>query len=113
MGDVFDFSATGKKERFVWIATQSPVLDHNMARLSAARADQTQNVLHSLLRDATGKKVAGVVFGVIKSDGRMELGFTDICFDNPVIAQGIASQLNALVQGWPDHPTEYLPVLDE
>lgn len=105
--------APDEYSRSIWVAPPFRVLDHNLARASAGLSKDTKAILAELHMQALRGNVAGLVFGVVMADGKMELGFSDVMHANPLVAQGIAAQLLGLVQGWPDHMSAYLPPLGE
>ena len=57
---------------------------------------------------ASGRAV-GMIFGVIRQDGRIEIGFSGALYDSPLLATGLSSELKALTDAWRRHPGIYIP----
>ncbi len=115
-GDLTVIDCKGKqdrrryKQKINWISEEKPYTEGPAGLLSEQRLDvDTQRVLAQLLRMVRNREINGLVFGAIRKDGGVDVGFSGSAYDNAVMAAGAASRLKAVLDSWPDHPGDYLP----
>lgn len=96
--------------RLLWIAPPSPgiiaaTFGHVDRRLDHDGAEAAIEISRQLISN----RACGIIFGILKCDGRFEMGTTGALFDHPLLAAGIASHLGALMDSWREHPSLFLP----
>lgn len=97
-------------QRLIWIAPQTACLNpHSIKIVERRRDSDALLVLAELKRLVVKGDSTGMMFAICNSRGRIEMGMTGTLVDNPILASGVASRLTALVEGWPNHPSIYLP----
>jgi len=96
-------------QRLLWVAPVeqyfSPQNGMPMERRKDRDGIQAAQQIGDLLASGVG---TGMVFGILKRDGRIELGATGCLMDHPLLGAGMTSVLQAMMDGWRLHPSVYL-----
>jgi hypothetical protein len=69
-------------------------------------------VLTQLLTEAYEREVTGLVTGVIRYDGKIDLICAGEAYSVPLIASGVSARLKAMTDSWFSHPGDSLPTVD-
>ncbi|MES9830522.1 MAG: hypothetical protein ABW201_19890 [Candidatus Thiodiazotropha sp.] len=102
-----------KPQRLIWIAPDTHCIAPDSIKMAERRIDRDAIVvLKEIERSVLKRKTVGIVFGLMKANGRVEFGMTGMCYDSPLIASGITSKIQALTDSWVHHPMSYLPGME-
>jgi hypothetical protein len=98
------------EQRLLWLSPTERGVQSGHGGLVERRIDRAgaEGAIHLSQKLMRGE-ASGLMFAVVRSDGRIELGFSGSLYDNPAIAAGVASQALSLATHWQFDPGDYLP----
>ncbi len=91
-----------EKQRILWVVEESFL---SKTDIEDRRTDvDTKAALGNLLASTKNREIGGIVFATIRRDGKIDYGAAGLAYDCPVLASGLAARLQAMLDGWMDHP---------